>query len=84
MNPFLERSWGDVHTLMIGYIRDDLARRGLPPGLRARAEESLTVEEIGDAPRRSRADVALVESWRQGVAPAWTPEEDAQHPVVLA
>jgi hypothetical protein len=44
MNPFLERSWSDVHTQLIAYIRDELALRGLPAGLRARAEERLSVE----------------------------------------
>jgi len=38
MNPFLEHRWSDVHTRLIGYIGDELARGGLPQGLRARTK----------------------------------------------
>ncbi len=38
MNPWLEEHWGDVHTSLTTYARDQLQPR-LPPGLRARIEE---------------------------------------------
>lgn len=84
MNPFLERSWSDAHTLLIGYIRDALAQKGLPEGLRARAEEHLTVEESDETRHRARADVAVIESWKEGVASAWTPDGEKASPVALA
>jgi hypothetical protein len=73
MNPFLERGWSDTHTLLIGYIRDALAQSHLPPGLRARAEEFLMVEEIEEDRHAARADVAIVESWKKGIPPTWSP-----------
>ena len=42
MNPFLEASWPDVHTALLGFIREALAEE-LPPDLSARAEEEVTV-----------------------------------------
>ncbi len=85
MNPFLERSWSDVHTQLIAYIRDELALRGLPAGLRARAEERLSVEEerLPESPS-VRADVAVLESWKQGVPPSWQPGGQDRAPVELA
>ena len=77
MNPFLEQGWSDTHTLLIGYIRDALAQGGLPVGLRARAEESLSIDEAEEAPQSARADLAVVESWRKGIAPVWNPEREA-------
>jgi hypothetical protein len=77
MNPFLEQGWSDTHTLLIGYIRDALAQGGLPAGLRARAEEFLSIDEAEEASQSARADLALVESWREGIAPVWKPEREA-------
>lgn len=84
MNPFLERGWSDTHTLLIGYIRDTLARNGLPDGLRARAEEHLAVEEADGSAQTARADVAVVESWGKGLAPSWSPGGGGQAAVALA
>jgi len=85
MNPFLEMNWSDVHTQLIAYIRDELALRGLPTGLRARAEESLAVEEeAADEQRIVRPDVAVLESWKQGVPPSWRPSGEERGPVVVA
>lgn len=72
MNPFLERFWPDVHTALIGYIRDAIAEQ-LPPGLKARSEEHVTLAADGDE-KNARADVAVVESWKRGVPPQWQPE----------
>ena len=71
MNPFLEKNWPPVHTLLISSIWTEIAVK-LPPDLIARPEERLTVEQ----PERFsyRADVAVSESWREGVPPAWAPQ----------
>jgi len=85
MNPFLEASWSDVHTQLIAYLRDELALRGLPPGLRARTEENLNVEEESIEETRSmRPDVAVMESWKLGVPPSWKPGGEERGPVALA
>lgn len=75
LNPFLERFWPDVHTMLIGYIRDAVAD-GLPPGLKARSEEQVTLAEDADG-KGARVDVAVVESWKQGIAPRWQPAQEA-------
>jgi hypothetical protein len=75
MNPYLENSWPDVHTRLIGYIADAIGVQ-LPRGLVARSEEAIEVDEIETADsRRARADIAVSESWRTGGAPKWNPEE---------
>jgi hypothetical protein len=73
MNPYLQGSWSDVHTALIGYIRDTLNPE-LPPDLTARAEERITVAVQEEEPRSRRVDVAVVEGWREGFPPVWTPE----------
>jgi hypothetical protein len=73
MNPFLERYWSDVHTKLIAYIPDAIAE-DLPPDLNARSEERVTMHEPGGDQTQLRADVAVVESWKQGVRPQWKPE----------
>ncbi|MGY8686266.1 MAG: DUF4058 family protein, partial [Verrucomicrobiales bacterium] len=42
MSPFLELQWSDIHTALIGYIRDALSEE-LPDDLRSLAEEHLAV-----------------------------------------
>ncbi len=74
MNPFLEIHWLDVHTTLIGYVRDAIADE-LPEGLVARSEEHLAVDALDDAPS-IRADVGVSERWREGLPPVWTPESD--------
>jgi len=82
MNPWLESSWPDVHVQLVAYIRDALAPQ-LPPDLRARSEECVTLTD-GDDARAYGADVALTESWRHGLPPQWSPEADATGAVILA
>lgn len=43
MDPYLEEHWGDVHTSMTTYARDQLAGQ-LPPDLRVRVEEYTAAE----------------------------------------
>lgn len=83
MNPFLEQGWSDTHTLLVGYIRDALAQSGLPGALRARAEEALSIDEGEEAKQAARGDVAVVDSWREGIAPVWTPEKESA-PIAVA
>lgn len=82
MNPYLERRWPDVHTSLIGYIKDAIATN-LPDGLVARAEESIAVDALIEIPRY-RADVHVEESWKQGVPPAWNPAAATESGVVAA
>jgi hypothetical protein len=77
MNPFLERFWPDVHLAIIGYIRDEIAGL-LPPGLKARGEENISLAEPDDKSRIVRPDVAVVESWRRGVPPSWQPSSGSE------
>ncbi len=72
MNPFLEPSWPDVHTKLITYASDEIAVR-LPDDLSARSEEAVTLLDPERDPWQRRADVAVVESWKSGVAPRWQP-----------
>ena len=62
MNPWLEESWGDVHTRLTTYASDVL-QPSLPAGLRARVEEYVTVEDDFDASDESRysPDVRVLE-----------------------
>src|SRR4051812_7814141 len=43
MDPYLEPHWRDVHSSLAIYARNHL-NKSLPPGLRARVEESIAVE----------------------------------------
>ncbi|MEO8353840.1 MAG: DUF4058 family protein [Chthoniobacteraceae bacterium] len=72
MNPFLQQHWSDVHIASIGLICETLSQI-LPADLSARAEEHVSVTDGGKS-RSFRADVAVVESWREGLPPLWTPE----------
>jgi len=60
MDPFLERHWEDVHSALIGYIRDALQPQ-LSEDLIARMEEKVYVEDEGDKWLR-RPDVRVVEN----------------------
>ncbi len=43
MDPYLEVCWGDVHTSLVTYARDQLQQQ-LPPGLHAHVEEHVTLQ----------------------------------------
>ena len=60
MDPYLERSWGDVHHMLIAYARDQL-RTLLPRDLRARVEERVLVESPGDGSRGIIPDLRILE-----------------------
>ncbi len=61
MDPWLEHTWPDVHARLLIYLSDAL-RGQLPPGLVARAEESLVLDENGQE-RRYRPDVSVWQQW---------------------
>ncbi len=82
MNPFLEGSWPDVHTTLIGFIREGMSEE-LPPDLSARAEEEVIVGHESDEPlTRYRADVAVSEVWPLELPGVWQPESAAAAIVV--
>jgi hypothetical protein len=61
MDPYLEQHWEDVHTALIGYIRDALQPQ-LSEDLIARMEEKVYVEDTDDGEMRlRRPDVRVVE-----------------------
>lgn len=66
MDPYLEAHWGDVHSSLIIYARDQLRPR-LPDDLRARVEERVFVEAPGAGERSIYPDVRIVEAERPGV-----------------
>lgn len=82
MNPFLEMRGPDVHVALIGYIRDGLSSE-LPLDLNVRAEEGITIAGP-EKPVNYRADVAVSESWKRGIPPAWQPAEKLPDGVALA
>lgn len=59
MDPYLEQHWEDVHTALIGYVRDALQPQ-LSEDLVARMEEKVYIEDKDDRWLR-RPDVRIVE-----------------------
>lgn len=75
MNPFMESSWSDVHMALIGFIRQELGEV-LPEDLSAKAEMRVTV--LGGEAPYYKPDLAIVQdSWKQGIAPSWSPASDS-------
>jgi hypothetical protein len=82
MNPFLEGSWSDVHTTLIGLIREGMSDE-LPLDLSVRAEEKVIVGyESGEPLTHYRADVAISEVWPLELPGVWQPESSAAAIVV--
>lgn len=61
MDPYLEDHWGDVHSSLVIYARDQLRTR-LPSDLRARVEERVFVESPEGRERSILPDVRVFES----------------------
>src|SRR4051794_58196 len=76
MDPYLERHWEDVHTALIGYIRDALQPQ-LSEDLIARMEEKVYVEDDSET-RLRKPDVRVVHD----LTP-WAPSTDAIGTAVL-
>jgi hypothetical protein len=82
MNPFLELQWNDVHTRLISHVSDALSEE-LPDDLRSIVEEHLAV--TGTTDRTYRADLAVVERWKEGLPPLWQPDAaSGRDPIVAA
>ncbi len=60
MDPYLEAHWGDVHSSLVLYARDQL-QPVLPQDLRARVEERLVVTAESDYKRSIQPDVRVFE-----------------------
>lgn len=62
MDPYLEAAWGDVHTSLTTYARDQLQAQ-LPSDLKARVEETIVIEDedAEDSPARWKPDVRVME-----------------------
>ncbi|MEO8166454.1 MAG: DUF4058 family protein [Betaproteobacteria bacterium] len=70
MDPYLEHHWGDVHTTLMVYARNQINEQ-LPDDLQARVEESLSVE-IDEVTRRTiYPDVRVVEEPRSQPTGSW-------------
>lgn len=82
MNPYLEERWPDVHTKLIAYIGDAIVA-GLPNDLNARTEERVIIDDSGPT-KNYRTDVAITETWKQGIPPAWSPEQGKMADVGVA
>jgi hypothetical protein len=69
MDPYLEAHWGDIHTSLIVYARDQIQDQ-LPDGLLARVEESVSIDLEGIR-RTAFPDVKVVKapSVSRGTAP---------------
>lgn len=61
MDPFLQDHWGDVHTSLTTYARDQL-RPQMPANLRVRVEEYVGLQIEGDLSRQ-KPDVLVTENW---------------------
>jgi hypothetical protein len=68
MDPYLEPHWGDVHTSLVTYARDQL-QKFLPRDLLARVEERVVVSQW-DRPRSLCPDVRVIETERISRRPA--------------
>jgi len=87
MNPFLEKSWEDVHATLLTYIRDALSP-ALPEDLTSKSEMRVSVIDQAEGVSHYRADIAILEdpvdSWKSGLAPVWSPETTDPATIVTA
>ncbi len=63
MDPYLEKHWGDVHSSLVTYARDQL-QKVLPDDLRARVEERVIVAGL-ERPRSFYPDVRVIDAERK-------------------
>ena len=59
VDPYLEQHWGDIHTSLMVYIRDQINDQ-LPRDLQARVEESVCID-LDEPPRWFYPDVTVIE-----------------------
>lgn len=90
MNPWLEAYWGDIHTSLTTYARDEIQRQ-LPSSLHAHVEEYLAVAEADDEPlggRRISPDIVirgqkLASATETGASPLAVLDEPDSHPITF-
>ncbi len=86
IDPWLEGSWGDVHTRLSVYCCDELQQR-LPSDLRARIEEYVSVDVVEDessnAPRLIAPEAPFVECRQRSVDLGSTPNVAVAEPVLI-
>jgi hypothetical protein len=89
MDPYLEAHWGDVHSSLAIYARNQLQPQ-MPPDLKVRVEEYIAVEDADDDESRYVApDVRVIETESPrmgGTAVAvtnLTTAEDADEPLLV-
>lgn len=86
MDPYLEAHWGDIHTTLMVYARNQLNAQ-LPDDLQARVEESLAVTEDDQKRRTVYRDVRVVEapgiSAAESAATAASSTVDVAQPYVV-
>ncbi len=68
MDPYLEQHWGDVHSSLVIYARNQL-QKVLPKDLRARVEERVVIAGLG-RPRSVFPDVRVIETQGKSRRPA--------------
>jgi uncharacterized protein DUF4058 len=68
MDPYLEQHWGDVHTSLVIYARNQL-QKVLPEDLRARVEERVVISGLG-RPRSVYPDVQVIQTKGKSRRPA--------------
>jgi hypothetical protein len=68
MDPYLEQHWGDVHSSLVIYARNQL-QKVLPKDLQARVEERVIVTGLG-RPRSLFPDVHVIQTQRKTRGPA--------------
>src|ERR1700680_3589917 len=68
MDPYLEQHWGDVHSSLVIYARNQL-QKVLPKDLRARVEERVVITGLA-RPRSVYPDVRVLETKRSSRRPA--------------
>ena len=84
MDPYLEQYWGDVHTTLMVYARNQI-NENLPDDLQARVEESVSVEIDEGFHRTVYPDIRVVEepgAWSEGTG-ALVAEVAAAEPCVV-
>jgi hypothetical protein len=83
MDPYLERSWRDVHTRLTVYICDQLCEQ-LPDGLAARAEEYIAVETTEGRVQKYVPDVQVHVAERVGEDPETYGSTAVAEPISVA
>jgi hypothetical protein len=82
MDPYLEQYWGDVHSSLVIYARDQLQGL-LPQNLRARVEERVFVDAPQEGERNVYPDLRVFERSRRPAAPPPVTGVAVAQPLIL-